>query len=292
MATLKDAATRRSRSKKADKVAVNFAEPESRQGLDINTEVGGQLAVVEPTESVEAEVVDGNSNSALGRYGSNTQLANREANAQKMEGLLEKCSQLVSSFLVKAEDRLGATQVAMEQLLSGEMSIDELASQYGEMSIDEMESKKAQLARVYNSMEVTLEQLGVERKGIEVNHKKASNVLFGLRKAFELQEEAEKTADAQDQANYQADVRSQNNVARNQDMDYRISKNALDNEDKQSRIAHMGHMNQLGERFRSAIQRGYEADVKLKEAKTDAKTTKVNRILEAYRKGVKGHELD
>lgn len=241
----------------------DFAEPTNRQPLNVSSDVGGSLAVA--ARPVKAELVS-------------------DEGDRQVFSLIEKASSLVVKFTQTAEDRLAATETAMTQLMSGEMSIDQLASQYGELSVAEADAAKLQLSRVMNSLEVQIEKTLVERKGIQLNKERTFTALAGLKAAFEIQAESERVADARDEALYQGDKRGQNNVARNQDIDFRMASNVLDKQDKDSRVAHKQQMNTLGDRFRSAIRTGYEAGVKLKEFDAERKVNSTSRIMAGIEK--------
>lgn len=252
--------------KKTHNLGTDFAEPAQpteRQPLNVSAEAGGSLAVA--ARPVKAELVD-------------------DTGDRQVFSLIEKASGLVAKFTATAEDRLAATESAMTQLMSGELSIDQLASQYGELSVAEADAAKLQLSRVMNSLEVQIEKTLVERKGIQLNKEKTFTALAGLKAAFEIQAESERVADARDEALYQGDKRGQNNVARNQDIDFRMASNVLDKQDKDGRISHKQQMNTLGDRFRAAIRTGYEAGVKLKEFDAERKVNSTSRIMAGIEK--------
>lgn len=240
-------------------------QPAERQPLNVSAEAGGSLAVA--ARPVKAELVD-----------------ESEGSDRQVFSLIEKASGLVAKFTASAEDRLSATESAMTQLMSGELSIDQLASQYGELSVAEADAAKIQLSRVMNSLEVQIEKTLVERKGIALNKEKTFTALAGLKAAFEIQAESERVADSRDEALYQSDKRGQNNVARNQDIDFRMASNALDKQDKDGRISHKQQMNTLGDRFRAAVRTGFEAGVKLKEFDAERKVTSTSRIMAGIEK--------
>lgn len=255
---------------KTHNLGTDFAEPAQpadRQPLSVSGEVGGSLAVA--ARPVKAELVDDSEGGSGDR---------------QVFSLIEKASGLVAKFTSAAEDRLAATETAITQLMAGELSIDDLAAQYGELSVAEADAAKVQLSRVMNSLEVQIEKTLVERKGIQLNKEKTFTALAGLKAAFEIKSESERVADARDESFYQADKREQNNVARNQDIDFRMATNALDKQDKDGRISHKQQMNTLGDRFRKAIRTGYEAGVKLKEFDAGRKVSSTTRIMEGIEK--------
>lgn len=233
-------------------------EPPTREPLNVNTEAAGSLAVAPPVH--HGELVDDR--------------GDRDAFS-----LLEKASSLVAKFTETADQRVELVEAEMSALMSGEMSIDQLAAKYGEMSVSEADALKHQLSRVMNSIEVAIEKTLVERKGIELQKERTFTVLAGLKAAFQIQAETEKVADARDEALYQGDVRAQKNVTRNQDIDYRIGWNQLDAQDKADRLNHKSQMNDFDAKIRAAIRRGAEARLTLQNFKADRQVTATDRIM-------------
>lgn len=193
--------------------------------------------------------------------------------------LIEQASQLVSGFTVSAKNQLQETETMMTRLISGEMSIEELASQYGELSTPEAEAAKSQLARVMNAIAVESDKIDVQTAGIKLQAKRAFAALTGLEEGFKLQAKGEKVADARDEAQYQGEVRNTKNIARDQDIDYRIGYNQLDKEEKDDRLKHKEQMNGIGDQFRQAVRRGANAGLKLKQTQTNAKVNRIDRII-------------
>lgn len=235
---------------------------DQRQPIEIDTDQAGSLAASAPV--IDGELVSDN---------------------RKLYDLTEKASLMVASFGGKASDRVDQSEKLMAQLVSGEITVDELSSQFGELSIPETEEKKARLARVINAISVECQKLDVEAAGIELQSKKALTALGGLKAAFKVQAEAEKTQDAADDAQHQASIREANNVARSQDVDYRTETNRIDKEDKQDRIEHKTSMLDNAKQFRAATRKGSKAGLELQETKTEQKVNRINRILGKVRGG-------
>lgn len=240
-------------------VKAEVKEPPKQLELEINQDAPGQMTVAE--KPIEAELVE------------------VQEQEDRLVKLGEKLAGMVSSFFDKAEDRLGKTEEAIASLLDGNLTVAQLAQSYGSMTLAESTKQRDELQKVLNSIAVQADKVLVERAGMRLEKERAWNALTSLQYAFELQAKAEVVGDAQDERDYQIDKRAEKNVTRHQDIDYRKSINTLDKEDKDSRVAHKKTMNSLGDRWRSAIRRGVEADVQVKEYKTEQRVTSRDRIL-------------
>lgn len=238
---------------------VAYREPSTREPINVSSETAGSLAVANPVHKAE--------------------LVNDSDRSNDTFSLLGEASSLVAKFTATADQRVELVEQEMTALMSGEMSVEQLAAKYGELSVAEADAAKHQLYRVMNSLEVEIDKTLVERKGIQLQKEKAFTVLAGLKAAFQVQGEAEKVADARDEAFYQADKRDQNNVARTQDIQYRIGWNALDKAEKSDRLAHKDQMNTIESKIRAAIRKGAESRLTLQSFKAERQTTAVDRIL-------------
>ncbi len=244
-----------------DESTVTVKEPTPTPTVNINTETAGQMVPVSTATTVQGELIE--TRSQLGSSFS----------------LVEKAAGLVARFTEVADKRIEVVEQEMSALMSGEMTVDQLAEKYGEKNLAEADALKAQLQRVMNSMEVEIAKTQTERKGIEVQKEKAFTALAGLKAAFQIQAESEKVADARDEALYQSDKRSQNNVTRNQDIEYRIGWNELDAADKADKLSHKQQMNSFESAFRAAIRRGAEARLQVRQFQTDRQVTAAQRIM-------------
>jgi hypothetical protein len=231
-----------------------------RDRLDIKQDAPGELTVI-PLEQ-EAELVTEEAQSSEG----------------KLTSLIEKAASLVDKFTLATSNRLEVVEDKVMQLVDGSLSIEELSQQYGELSVADSDRLKNQLNRVLNSIQVETQKTLVEREGIKLQKERALTGLYGLRAAFEIQSATERTADAQDEANYQADKRAQNNVARDNHIEFLQQRNDLNKADQDNLIQHKTKVNEFRSKMREAVRRGIKADLNIKTFHADRKETAVTRI--------------
>lgn len=196
-----------------------------------------------------------------------------------VENHLERSQNLVTALNGKVGDRLSNVEQQLSSLMSGELTVDQLVASYGELSLAEANQAKEQLSRVLNSVEVGLAKTEVEKASIKLKTEQALVSLEALRSGFRVQAASEKTADAQDEALYQADKRETKNEARQEDIGFRRDRNRLTKEDNQDTLEHQKDMNDIQSQFRGSIREGATSRLEAKQFKTQQQVSKTEKLI-------------